>query len=355
MLPSTQPNFNDIEVTLLGPGYGESIILHYQDSWIVIDSCKDQKTKKSAAITYLASIDVDLSKIKQVACTHWHDDHCSGFASLYEGATNAELVISGALQNEEFFKLIEVYTNDHQDGVRSGLDEMGKTFAIARSREKKPSFARSNQLLWRSDDGVAELYSLSPSSNMLAESIMALGRLVPVPWQIKEPLVAKDNHIAVAMLFKVGDQAVLLGSDLEESGGARNGWSEVISDNRRPKIKCSLYKVAHHGSETGEHASIWTDLLDFSPITLITPFSKLVNPLPLATDRKRIRTFSSQSFLTTDVLLKRAKRNNQITKLIQKNNLRTLNSEYGAIRCRLDISSETKNWVIEKSSSVVNT
>lgn len=355
MLPSTQPNFNDVEVTLLGPGFGESIILHYQDSWIVIDSCKDQNTKKSAAITYLTSINVDLNKIKQVACTHWHDDHCSGFASLYEGAINAELVISGALQNEDFFKLIEVYTNDYQDGMRSGLDEMGKTFAIAKSRAKKPSFARSNQLLWRSDDGIAELYSLSPSSNMLAESILALGRLVPTPWQIKEPLVARDNHIAVAMLFKIGDQAVLLGSDLEESGGARNGWSEVISDNRRPMIKCSLYKVAHHGSETGEHASIWTDLLDVAPITLITPFSKLVNPLPLATDRKRISAISSQSFLTTDVILKRAKRNNQISKLIKNNNLKSLNPEFGAIRCRLNVLSETKTWVVEKSSSVVKT
>lgn len=355
MLPPTLPSLNDIEVTLLGPGFGESIILHYQSSWIVIDSCKDPKTKKSAAITYLNSIGVDFDCIKKVACTHWHDDHCSGLASLYECATNADLIISGALQDKEFFRLIEVYANDYQDGMRSGLDEMGKTFAIAKSRSKKPSFVKANELLWRSDDGIAELYSLSPSNNMLAESIFALGRLVPEPWQIKEPLVAKDNHIAVAMLFKVGDQAVLLGSDLEESGGVRNGWSEIINDNRRPLIKCSLYKVAHHGSETGEHASIWSELLNPSPITLITPFSKLVNPLPLESDRRRIRSASSQSFLTTDVILKRAKRSGQINKLIQKNNLKSLYPDFGAVRCRLDVSSASKNWVIEKSSNVVNT
>jgi hypothetical protein len=48
---------------LIGPGYGESIIVHLGDGeWMIVDSCVqrlDQGNPQSAAVAYLREIGVD--------------------------------------------------------------------------------------------------------------------------------------------------------------------------------------------------------------------------------------------------------------------------------------------------------
>lgn len=351
MLPATQPTHNQIEVTLLGPGYGECVLLHYGGDWLIVDSCK-HLNQGPAAIKYLNLIGAPLSQVKQVACTHWHDDHCGGLSEMYRQTPNADLIISAALEKKEFIQLIQAFAIETKNDGTSGLDEIYKTFKIAKERDKRPVFARSDQLLWRSDDSKSELYSLSPCDGMITESMISIARLMPQNWDIQRPIVAKDNHVSIAMIFKAGNHSILLGSDLEETGKTK-GWSTIITGNRRPLVKCSLYKVAHHGSETGEHPGIWRDLLVPHPTSIVTPFSKLKDPLPRKTDRERIRKNSSDSYLTTDVIAKRIKRSGAIAKLAAPRKLQILHPQIGAIRCRLDVDSPKSEWMIETSTDVV--
>ena len=38
------PGKNEFEITLFGPGYGESVVLHVgSGAWIVVDSCIDKE------------------------------------------------------------------------------------------------------------------------------------------------------------------------------------------------------------------------------------------------------------------------------------------------------------------------
>ena len=54
--PSGQREF---ELALLGPGYGESVVLHVGSGvWIVVDSCLD-KHGIPGALSYLESIGLD--------------------------------------------------------------------------------------------------------------------------------------------------------------------------------------------------------------------------------------------------------------------------------------------------------
>lgn len=352
MLPPTKPAKNEIEVTLLGPGYGESIVLHYGGSWIIIDSCK-YLNKGPAAARYLESIGVPLSEVQQVACTHWHDDHCGGLSELYSLTPNADLVISAALQQKEFFQLVSIFSQENNDDTSSGLKEIEKTFRLVKSRGKRPIFARSDQLIWRSTDSNSELHSLSPCDQMLSESFISIGKMLPNNWDPKRPIIAKDNHVSVAMLFKAGSHSILLGSDLEESGKNTRGWSTIISGNRRPQIKSSLYKVAHHGSETGEHPGIWSQLLHAQPVSLVTPFSKLRHPLPRIDDLNRIRGNSGMAFLTTDVATKRLKRYGPVAKLAAPHNLQILHPKIGAVRCRILADDPSDTWKVEKSSEAI--
>jgi len=78
-----RPDAQQVEVTLLGPGYGESAAIHMGNNhWAVIDSCIDSNTGQPAAIAYLENMGVDpASAVDLIMATHWHDDHISGSTS----------------------------------------------------------------------------------------------------------------------------------------------------------------------------------------------------------------------------------------------------------------------------------
>ena len=70
------PNPEEIEVTLLGPGYGESAVLHIGNGvWVIVDSCINHEGIPQA-LEYLESIGVAPAQaVDLIVATHWHDDH----------------------------------------------------------------------------------------------------------------------------------------------------------------------------------------------------------------------------------------------------------------------------------------
>jgi hypothetical protein len=61
-----RPFENEIEVTVFGPGFGESILMHLgKNCWAIVDSCIDKATKNPAALSYLEQIGVDASVADQ--------------------------------------------------------------------------------------------------------------------------------------------------------------------------------------------------------------------------------------------------------------------------------------------------
>jgi glyoxylase-like metal-dependent hydrolase (beta-lactamase superfamily II) len=78
------PSREEIDVVVLGPGFGECILIHIgEGDWIVFDSCLQSGTDRSAALVYLDSIGVKPeTAIKLICASHWHDDHVGGLARL---------------------------------------------------------------------------------------------------------------------------------------------------------------------------------------------------------------------------------------------------------------------------------
>ena len=57
------PLEHEFELTLFGNGYGECVLLHMCDNdWIIVDSCVNPRTNRTAPIEYLESAGVDISK-----------------------------------------------------------------------------------------------------------------------------------------------------------------------------------------------------------------------------------------------------------------------------------------------------
>lgn len=185
------PEENQIEVSLFGPGYGESILIHYGDgNWIIVDSCIDPTSRLAAPLTYLKCLGVNLARdVRLIVATHWHDDHIRGLGSVVEECQSARFVCSGALRPEEFLTLVKA-VSDRSMMARppSGVREF---FAILQALEKKaltgnsstaqPYFAFSDKLIWRDNQSSlpCQVFSLSPSDQSIQLAYLEIARLLP--------------------------------------------------------------------------------------------------------------------------------------------------------------------------------
>ncbi|WP_297652072.1 MBL fold metallo-hydrolase [Hydrogenophaga sp.] len=342
----TPPSPDQIEVTLIGPNVGECVILHYAEEWIIVDSCISRGTKMPAAISYLQSIGIDPQKIKIVACSHWHDDHIRGIGDILQFAPNAKFWMSNALAAKEFLTLISAYREWPKDGSEftSGLEELAKCLDIVKSRGQAPHFANHDQRLLLWPNSSAELWALSPSAETTRVSLVNMSSMLPVNWAKKTALPSGPNHVAVAMHFRAGAHSILLGSDLEEHGNTQTGWNAVLSSQGRPNSIASLYKVAHHGSQTGEHPGIWSQLLTSTPISILTPFTR--SDLPRHDDVTRITTNSSSTYISSMGKATVGKRSGALAKAVKQKKLASLELHAGAVQCRINAADATANWSV---------
>ena len=104
----TGPRPDEIEVSLLGPGYGESVVVHMGGGeWMVVDSCTG-RDGKPAALDYLDRIGVDpRSGVKMIVATHWHDDHTRGMARMVEKCLSARFCCAAALRDKELLAVVD--------------------------------------------------------------------------------------------------------------------------------------------------------------------------------------------------------------------------------------------------------
>ena len=104
---SSPPQEDEIEVSVFGPGYGESVLVHIgHQEWLLVDSCLDFASRQPAPLAYLRSIGVNPSEaVKLVVATHWHDDHIRGLGTVLHTCEVAQFVCSVALRSDEFLML----------------------------------------------------------------------------------------------------------------------------------------------------------------------------------------------------------------------------------------------------------
>ena len=88
---SSPPAVDEVEVSLIGPGFGEAVVVHAGGGdWLLIDSCVSDRPAGPASLIYLDAIGVSPSDVQVVVATHWHDDHVRGIAQVFEACENAQ-------------------------------------------------------------------------------------------------------------------------------------------------------------------------------------------------------------------------------------------------------------------------
>jgi beta-lactamase superfamily II metal-dependent hydrolase len=367
MMPnqSTPPRSDELEVSIFGPGYGECIVIHVgEQKWLIIDSCVDPDDKKPVALAYLQEIGVDVAQdVVLVAATHWHDDHVRGLARIVRACKTAQFCCSGALKSKEFFELGQLYQDAPID-IPPGPAELNEIFAEIISRKENGHY---KPIKWSINDTVLlrdkitvngkvheiVLDALSPSDEMVNQAIAELANTLAEATSntISKLVPSRPNHVSVAMSLTIGQRSILLGSDLEQTKNNLLGWSAVCESTTRRQVRAAAYKVAHHGSETGFHERIWDDLLEPSPLMMVTPFKNGWHKLPTEEYQAKLLEKSDRVYLTADPTKSRApkKRTKKVEAVINQlaKNRRVSAGPVGHVRWRAPIEEPNAHGKVE--------
>ena len=330
----TPPEEREFELTLLGPGYGESIVLHVGDGvWILVDSCVDTDGTPRA-LRYLESIGLDPAQaVALIVATHWHDDHIRGMARLVEACDRAAFCCAGALCQKEFLAAVHALEGRHLSVNGSGVREIYRVVTRLRKAVAKPTFAHANRRILSRDGW--EIWSLSPSDAAFQRFLASIGGLLPRAGRTKNRIPGlSPNEAAVALWVETGGTAVLLGSDLEKPG-----WIEILESEARPDGRASAFKVPHHGSKGAHEPEVWRRMLDPDPVAVLTPWRRGGHSLPSRDDVRRILSCTSNAYVTTSPgasAPRRTHRNNTVERTIRESgaSLRSLATAPGMVRLR---------------------
>lgn len=354
------PAFDEIEISLFGggAGVGECIVAHVgAKQWIVVDSFT-ARTGQPVAQDYLQSIGVNLAEdVKFIIASHWHDDHIQGISRLFAKAATAKFVISSALKADEFGTLIQI---DQQINSRKRtIGELNQILATKIKESRGLVEAISDRTLWTHtfEGNQCTIYSLSPSDASVQLARQEIASLVQGFDSANRKIPdINPNHNSVVIRITVGDKHILLGSDLEITGGADTGWSAVLSSIYKPDRNASVFKVPHHGSETSYAPDIWEELLISSPFAIVTPFKKGKKRLPQKEYADKILNHADSAFITSDpnARAKPKKRDHKVEKTIRQLGFNPVELSYPEGHIRLRSKLNEQGWRVELFGSAIH-
>lgn len=255
------------------------------------------------------------------------------------------MYLSSDLRSKEALDVASLYKKDDFTDTSEGVREFGEIVKFLRETGDRNRLVvvknRHTFFDYRNDAIPVRMVALSPSDIAVTQAISSLAQLKPKVGdsRVRNVVPEDENLNAVAIHFSFGFFSAVLGSDLEETGNLHTGWSAVFKDNIIPELSLSassLFKVSHHGSETGHHDNIWHDLLIKKPLSMTTPFTR--SGLPTSGNIKRLQELSSEFLITRNPQVKSlAKRDNMVERELKAivKERRSINDKMGHIQIRI--------------------
>lgn len=349
----TKPHNKQLEVSVFGPGRGESIVVHIgNDKWVIIDSCYDKDLGEPAALAYLRSINVDIRRnVVLIISTHWHDDHIRGLSKCVEECESASFCCSEAFNKKSFFEMISAYDVNKITKSGSGTSEIVNVFNLLSERGESVLKAIADRPLYKAGAGELEcaIVALSPSDEQVdAFHFDIAGIKIKVGDSRKRAPSCSPNHSCVVTLIQVGEQSILLGADHEETTSPNTGWTAIVNSTLRPKVKCSVYKVAHHGSENGHVDAVWEEMLIDQPHAVLTPYRNSKLPKNEMIEEILKKTETAYSTARNSDINTNVKRDKVVDKMI-KETVGKIKTEpkTGHVRIRNRVDGDINAWESE--------
>lgn len=346
------PRDAEVEVSVIGRGYGECIVVHLGwGDWLVVDCCLKEKDPPAPyPALYLDELGVGFDRVSLLLASHWHDDHVAGLGALTNLCTQARFLTPEALRSREFVALVLAPGEEPAGRISSGIREMRSVLETLRDRRQEPQLALADQRCFSDvKDGVErEVWVLSPSN---AASLRA--RRAFIQEGLEDRLEGRHvsaptpNEASVALFIRVGDVRVLLGADLENHPAGDRGWNAVLDSAGRPRETASLFKVAHHGAPNGDSPRVWEEMLDDDVIATLTPYGRGSRPRPDDADVARILGRTTAAYIAGPRNVRLPRASSPVEKIRRKalSNARVAERPFGHVRCRSAVGAPA--WNVE--------
>jgi len=313
------PEANEIELSVFGPGVGESAAIHVGGGdWVLVDSCVDPRTQRSASIVYLENLGVNLNKnVGWIVATHAHNDHVRGLSQLVDSCAQATLIVPQASSAEEFVALMKIDDERTPYGTRwSSYSEFRDSFAILKARHSDYRLLARGAASKEFPPGASKaganvsMYFVAPSEVAVTRSVVEFSERIR---RFYSPgvstLPSQDpNTFSSAFVIEAYGVKLLLGGDVE-AGSSEWGWVN-IANNYAYVNEIDGHKVPHHGSPNAYEPIIWNSWLKSTAVNVVTPYRSSRRPRP--DDVSRMRSHGHELWQTSNsesiAASKRAKR-----------------------------------------------
>jgi hypothetical protein len=262
-----------------------------------------------------------------------------------------------ALCAQEFLGFASVYAGADPSPIARSTREIMAILELLESRGKVPCFLGRDTLVRRITDRNVSVHALSPANERIRDFLARVAGSMPALGTTRTRMGdMTPNAIAVAMHIDLGTDGVLLGADVEETPGG--AWSTIIVNSEAIQgRRSSVYKVAHHGSETSECDGIWETLLLPSPFALLTPYNRGSRPLPSADAIEGILQRTPHAYTTARATSTAPRRRAvEVERTLRENGwkIRAVEPKAGHVRLRRRFGDPTGEWGIELYGNAVH-
>jgi hypothetical protein len=313
------PNPEELEITIFGPRYGESVVLHIPEiGWGIIDSCvaKISGNRIVPALEYLMDILTNpYPKLAFVVLTHPHEDHYKGLDDIlknYPGGVDRICRYHGNGARELNYYLLE-----RRQALKNDLPELlnilnAMTSTVKEKNARPRKLGEMSVVFDKKDVDIPgfgktdiQLIAMSPSSesdDKYAKTLLNSRTSTGDVMRFVDPNI--HNIISVVLFLAVGKIKAIFAADLQEDEGVGSGWNAILNNSDLPDLAVDFVKVSHHGSITGHNEKIWQQHSKArKPLAVVTPFRRGSNKLPTEEDIARIQNIADKVGITDEIIL----------------------------------------------------
>ena len=281
--PPLPPDPSELEISIIGPGVGESVVAHVGDGyWIVVDTAAGRGNEPDA-VRFLRSRGVEPDAVRIVVGTHHHEDHVRALAATADLCSQATVLLPRPLH----------VLHQHREHIHARWSNPIEQ--ILRVVERHGDRIRWIDL----GDAVDQLVPGRPTDlRCIApepESVVALAtRYIDAFVEGNDPrkaLPRRANDVSVVLLVEKRPWAAVLGADLE-----RRRWPATMAEAALllGSRTVDVVKVPHHGARSSYAPELWAATSD-DPIAVLAPNGNLPRP----TDLDRLQRHTRRGFTTS--------------------------------------------------------
>ena len=291
-------------IHLIGPGYGENIIIELPDGRVGVIDCHRpgrSKTRPPAGTVHPTLSFLESKKVERlafVALTHPHEDHGRGMRDLLERFANQldEVWMFRAWDTAVYLeKCCVARKKKLKQHIKDRIKREPDSFAYELLRIRHlvlkeccdPKDAERAELReFHSNQtyhyGQVSVRFLGPNQGTAAGYVghicQAVENALEKGCENWHEADANHNILSPAILLEFGQTRILLGGDME-----RQAWEEAIATARNNDIslKSHFIKISHHGSRTGLTPGMYRQMtIPSKSLAALTPCRKGRNRLP---------------------------------------------------------------------------